>query len=93
MSRVKLKDQAARDKIKTCLDQSFLVEAGAGSGKTTGLVERMIALLAAGKCAPEKMAAVTFTRKAAGELKERFQVELEERWRKEKRPAGKRAPG
>ncbi|MFL6558343.1 MAG: UvrD-helicase domain-containing protein, partial [Bacillus sp. (in: firmicutes)] len=34
-------DQAARDKIKSQLSTNFLVEAGAGSGKTTSLVERM----------------------------------------------------
>ncbi len=86
MSKAKLKDQDARDKIETCLGQTFLVEAGAGSGKTAGLVKRMIALLVGGKCEPEKMAAVTFTRKAAGELKERFQVGLEKRWREETDP-------
>lgn len=83
MSRAKLKDEDARNKIEKSLDQTFLVEAGAGSGKTAGLVKRMIALLAEGRCEPEKMAAVTFTRKAAGELKERFQVGLEKRWRQE----------
>ena len=86
MSRANLKDQAARDKIRGCLNQTFLVEAGAGSGKTAGLVDRMIALLASGSCEPEKMAAVTFTRKAAGELKGRFQLGLEECWRKESDP-------
>lgn len=83
MNKATLKDQAARDKISSSLDQTFLVEAGAGSGKTAGLVKRMVALLAEGKCEPQKMAAVTFTRKAAGELKERFQVGIEERWRQE----------
>jgi len=83
MHKATLKDQAARDKISSSLDQTFLVEAGAGSGKTAGLVKRMVALLAEGRCEPQKMAAVTFTRKAAGELKERFQVGIEERWRQE----------
>jgi ATP-dependent helicase/nuclease subunit A len=86
MNKAILNDQEARDKIKAALDQTFLVEAGAGSGKTAGLVDRMVALLAEGKCDPEKMAAVTFTRKAAGELKERFQVGLERRLRKENDP-------
>ncbi len=83
MNKAALKDQAARDKIRNDLDKTFLVEAGAGSGKTAGLVKRMIALLAEGRCEPEKMVAVTFTRKAAGELKERFQVGIEEHWREE----------
>jgi ATP-dependent helicase/nuclease subunit A len=63
------------------LDVSVLVEAGAGSGKTTSLVERMLALIASGKSSVDKMAAVTFTRKAAAELKGRFQIALEDNLR------------
>ena len=81
-----LRDAAAREAIRTRLEQNFLVEAGAGSGKTTCLVDRMAALLAAGICRPEKMAAVTFTRKAAGELKEKFQLRLEEMFAREDDP-------
>jgi ATP-dependent helicase/nuclease subunit A len=70
-------DQSARDKIRRELGTTFLVEAGAGSGKTTSLVERMIALLAAGAASIDTLAAVTFTRKAAAQLRGRFQVALE----------------
>ena len=56
----------------------MLVEAAAGTGKTTCLIDRMVGLLAAGKCRIETMAAVTFTRKAAAELRTRFQLALEE---------------
>jgi ATP-dependent helicase/nuclease subunit A len=70
-------DQAARDRIERDLDTTFLVEAGAGSGKTKSLVDRMIALLAEGKAEIDTLAAVTFTRKAAAELRGRFQVALE----------------
>lgn len=70
-------DQAARDDIRGDLGTTFLVEAGAGSGKTRSLVERMIALLATGRAPIETLAAVTFTRKAAAELRGRFQVALE----------------
>ncbi|MHB8172097.1 MAG: UvrD-helicase domain-containing protein [Thermincolia bacterium] len=83
MSRMMIKDSTAREAIGTRLDQTFMVEAGAGSGKTTSLVERMAALITSGTCQVEKMAAITFTRKAAGELKERFQVKLEECYRQE----------
>ena len=69
--------------IITDLDISMLVEAGAGSGKTTSLVGRMLALIATGRCTVDKMAAVTFTRKAAAELKGRFQLVLEEAYNKE----------
>lgn len=61
------------------LDCCMLVEAGAGSGKTASLVERMIALIQEGKCSISTIAAVTFTRKAAAEMKERLHIKLEER--------------
>jgi ATP-dependent helicase/nuclease subunit A len=72
-------DQEQRDLILTELDSNLLVEAAAGTGKTTSMVARMIALIATGKCADvNKLVAVTFTRKAAAELRSRFQVKLEE---------------
>jgi len=71
------RDQKARDRIASDLDCSFLVEAGAGSGKTSSLIDRMVAIITAGRARPEELAAVTFTRKAAGELRERFQEGLE----------------
>ena len=83
-------DQAARDRIRGDLGTTFLVEAGAGSGKTRSLVDRMIALLATGRATIETLAAVTFTRKAAAELRGRFQVALE-RARLEETDAGVRA--
>jgi ATP-dependent helicase/nuclease subunit A len=70
-------DQAARERICRDLDRTFLVEAGAGSGKTRSLVDRMIALIAAGRTTIQGLAAVTFTRKAAAELRGRFQLALE----------------
>ena len=73
-------DQAARDRIRTALDVNILVEAGAGSGKTSSLVDRLLAYVERGDPV-EGLAAVTFTRKAAGELRERFQLALEARVR------------
>jgi ATP-dependent helicase/nuclease subunit A len=70
-------DQDQRDLIIHELDKNVLVEAAAGTGKTTSMVARMIHLLKEGKCTVDKLAAVTFTRKAAAELRARFQVELE----------------
>jgi len=72
------RDAAARARIATDLDTNLLVEAGAGSGKTTSLIERMLALIDRGTPV-ERIAAVTFTRKAANELRERFQMRLEAR--------------
>jgi len=72
-------DQTARERIRKDLERTFLVEAGAGSGKTTSLVDRMVALVENGACGVRHIAAVTFTRKAAAELRQRFQVRLEEK--------------
>jgi ATP-dependent helicase/nuclease subunit A len=72
-----LPDAAAREAIRRELDRTLLVEAGAGSGKTTMLVDRMLALLLDGGAHPESVAAVTFTRKAASHLRRRFQEALE----------------
>ena len=76
-----LPDAAAREVIRGELDTNLLVEAGAGSGKTTELVARMVALLETGTAKAEEIAAVTFTRKAAGELREQFQEGVETRLR------------
>ena len=72
-----LPDDDSRDRIRTELDTNLLVEAGAGSGKTTVLVDRMVALVRTGAARVEEVAAVTFTRKAAAELRQRFQTRLE----------------
>ena len=72
-------DESERRRIREDLDRNLLVEAGAGSGKTTSLVDRMVALVLTGACMVEQIAAVTFTRKAAAELRQRFQVALEEK--------------
>ncbi|WP_309118302.1 UvrD-helicase domain-containing protein [Paenibacillus sp.] len=74
-------DEEARRRIATDLDTSFVVEAGAGSGKTTSLVARMIALVESGKAEVRRMAAITFTNKAAAELRGRFRMKLEQRLR------------
>ncbi len=71
-------DQPVRDRLVSEFDRNFLVEAGAGSGKTHSLATRMAAGIAAGKYTVERMAVVTFTRKAAAELRGRFQLAVQE---------------
>jgi ATP-dependent helicase/nuclease subunit A len=70
-------DQAARDRIVHEFDRNLMVEAGAGSGKTQKLADRMAAGLAAGVYEMDGLVAVTFTRKAAAELRGRVQLSLE----------------
>jgi ATP-dependent helicase/nuclease subunit A len=72
---VTLADQTVRDRIATELDRTLFVEAGAGSGKTTVLVDRIVALVDSG-VPLRHIAAVTFTEKAAAELRDRVRVEL-----------------
>jgi len=54
----------------------MLVLAGAGTGKTTVLVERIAWLIEQGHAKPEEILAITFTDNAADELKERVEKRL-----------------
>jgi ATP-dependent helicase/nuclease subunit A len=75
--RPQLDDRAARERIRTSLAESLLVEASAGTGKTTELIARIVAVLATGLTTISHIVAVTFTNKAAGELKLRLRQELD----------------
>ncbi len=70
-------DQPARDRIINSLDETLFVEAGAGTGKTTSLVDRIVSLVSRGKTTIERIAAITFTEAAASELRDRVRQELE----------------
>jgi ATP-dependent helicase/nuclease subunit A len=71
-------DEDQRDLVLSELDRCVLVEAAAGTGKTTCIIGRMVELLRTGHCPDiRNLVAVTFTRKAAAELRARFQVALE----------------
>src|SRR5689334_13755504 len=72
-----LADRRTRDRIRDDLDTTLIVEAAAGTGKTTALVRRIVAALAGGRAELGRIVAVTFTEKAAGELKLRLRAEIE----------------
>ncbi len=73
----KTADQAARDRICDDLDTTLVVEAAAGTGKTTALVERILSGIASGRVSLARTVAVTFTDFAAGELKLRLRSAIE----------------
>ena len=66
-----------RQAIASELDQTLIVEAAAGTGKTTELVGRIVALIENQRATIGQIVAVTFSEKAAGELKLRLREELE----------------
>ena len=76
-TRSPLSDADARHRIRHSLDESLVVEAAAGTGKTSELVGRIVAVLEHGHARVDQVLAVTFTEKAAGELKLRMREELE----------------
>jgi len=78
IARHTIGDSRAREIIATGLDRSLCVEAAAGTGKTTELVNRIVAVLRSGLATIDRIVAVTFTHKAAGELKLRLRQKLDE---------------
>ena len=71
-------DSLAREQISKVLDKNLFVEASAGSGKTTSLVNRMVALVESGEPV-ESICTITFTKAAADEFFVRFQEMLSNR--------------
>ena len=73
-------DQVHRHRIEsTGLDETLFVEAGAGTGKTHELVERILHLVTDAGIPLSAIAAITFTEAAAAELKDRVRERLERR--------------
>ncbi|HVQ74332.1 MAG TPA: UvrD-helicase domain-containing protein [Candidatus Binatia bacterium] len=79
-TRAPAPDQTERDAAIRERHRNVLIDAGAGTGKTTILVDRLVEMLAPSAGAPaipiERIAAITFTRKAAGELRFRIRERL-----------------
>ena len=80
-------DQKVRNEIKDNLGVNMVVEAGAGTGKTTSLVDRIVELLATATTDADHIGVITFTEKAAAELSSRVRERLERAIADESKPA------
>ena len=83
MTEVELRDHLQGTDF-TCEDfaeqaENFLIEAGAGAGKTTIMVNRIVNQLASGYCEPEEIVAITFTNKSTLELRRKLDELLAKR--------------
>ena len=83
MSNIHQDQSSPRDHIvgsvRGSLARTIYAGAGAGTGKTQALVERIANLIINADVRPENIAAVTFTNAAASELRQRVREELERR--------------
>ena len=79
-------DQEVRSAATTDLDTCFFLEAGAGTGKTRILVDRVVEIVRRGTARIEQVVVITFTEKAAGELRARVRDSLHERFEQAQEP-------
>ena len=77
--RIEPKDAAQRERIAVDLASTLFVRAGAGSGKTTSLVDRVVSLIEDAELEISQVGAITFTKKAAAELRYRLRAKLLQR--------------
>ncbi len=77
MTQAPLSDNGAQQRIVSDFQTTFLLEAGAGTGKTQLLLNRLLALLRTGRSPLSRVAVITFTDKAAAELRTRLRAAVE----------------
>jgi ATP-dependent helicase/nuclease subunit A len=71
-------DRDVRERVARDVDVPTVLEAGAGSGKTTVIVDRLVEIVVSGRAPISRIAAITFTRAAASSLRLRLRERLEE---------------
>jgi ATP-dependent helicase/nuclease subunit A len=76
-----LEDAAQRERIRTDTAETLFVNAGAGSGKTRALIDRVTKLVLVDQVLLANIAAVTFTERAGAELRDRLRARFEKSWR------------
>ncbi len=77
MTHASLSDDGAQQRIVSDFQTTFLLEAGAGTGKTQLLLHRLLALLRTGRSPLSRVAVITFTDKAAAALRTRLRAAVE----------------
>ena len=77
MNTINVNDNEARIEVEKNFTDTLYLEAGAGTGKTTRLVNRIIAIILNGKANLQEIAVITFTGAAAAELLDRIRERLE----------------
>ena len=78
MSQDSPSDKEARERISRDLTSTLFVQAGAGTGKTRELIERILRLVSSGTARLRNVAAITFTESAAAELRDRIRLRIEQ---------------
>ena len=76
ISRITIEDDKRKDIVDNC-NSNCMIEAGAGAGKTTIIVDRIINQLKSGSIKASQLVVITFTKAAAGELRDRLSKKLE----------------
>lgn len=77
ISRITIEDDKRIDIVNNC-NSNCMIEAGAGAGKTTIIVDRIINQFKSGLIKASELVVITFTKAAAGELRDRLSIKLEQ---------------